>query len=191
MITCDGKPVTAMQLKYVCAAALAKFDLRALGIIDSKRPAKLIQRPGNIKLSPKLLVRIATLVIFNQCLNAGGLQAGECGDGVVHGGTHFAHARLVIHSNSVPHLDTTDLSPQVVQKVDHGDTAHGFALAPDSNQERNHSDDGSCGDTNNDLLVNVGYVERHLNSSYFWFGIPIGLMIGVIAGFFLLNKYSK
>jgi hypothetical protein len=32
MITCNGKPVAAMRLKYLCAAALAKQDLRALGL---------------------------------------------------------------------------------------------------------------------------------------------------------------
>ncbi|MEI6704409.1 MAG: hypothetical protein WCL71_12890 [Deltaproteobacteria bacterium] len=46
MIICESKPVTAMRLKYLCAAALAKQDLRVMSF--SCRP----------KLSAKRAIRI-------------------------------------------------------------------------------------------------------------------------------------
>lgn len=48
MITCHGKPVTAMRLKYVYTEALVKFDLRSLGI-GYRVPTKGKQRPRRFK----------------------------------------------------------------------------------------------------------------------------------------------
>jgi hypothetical protein len=63
MIICESKPVTAMRLKYLCAAALAKQDLRVMSF--SCRPKlsakRAIRFPGITAHAKALKVNRATL----------------------------------------------------------------------------------------------------------------------------------